>query len=762
MPTRPGSRRALVRLAATLSLTVLAVAGALPATADSPSPQPTTQPTTQPPSTTTATPPPGEQAAEPSVSASEPGAGATSATPDASDPSAGTPTPGTPTPGTPTPGEPTAVRRGLDAAPERTLSLSVAAAGSPVPGRFFQDIGSYAFSGLASGLPDGTALEIYRHTPETGWQRFAGAGVVRSGAYAVSVPVTALGTFTFASTTGGAPGSGDEVASNQVKVLVADSAIVLDAPAATIDSLKNPTLRGSVVPARAGVKVHLDVVRSGRFRFVASTTTDSAGRFAKSLSYGAGNLATYTVRATYQAANRDRWESSSSRKFARIGVINAVVTATTDAEIEKTYHRGCPVGKSKLRTVTMNFYGRDKKMHRGVLIVRSDLTAEVIRGFNSAMTHRFPVQKMRNPNVYDGNDPRQMKANNSSGFNCRTVVGNPYRQSPHSYGIAIDVNPVQNPYRDVNGRWWPSNGTSYIDRTPRRFGMLTRDSYLTRSLRSDDYFWGGLLVTGAGLPALRVPGMRSGVRAGACLLGAGLALTVALSGCSPGAQPPEPPGPSPAPGSPAPASPAPGSPAPASGTAAPAEPTTTNTLPPPPPPTAPAPSTAGRLDQRSLPVPAGWRTVALKGGEEEGFEGNGTWVHARDPRYAALDVIAVGCADVTRDDYRDPTAALEGNYENRSGAPGVGLVLQFGAEADATSYFALYGRQVQACTTVDRPVRTRIVTTDGGLIDRRTYPDSEWTEIGKQVGDRVTLVILSDAGHRISPQAARKVLAQIT
>ncbi len=157
-----------------------------------------------------------------------------------------------------------------------------------------------------------------------------------------------------------------------------------------------------------------------------------------------------------------------------------------------TYHEGCPVGPSKLRTVTMNFYGMDKKMHRGLLIVRSDLTTEVIRSFDTSLQHRFRIAKMKNPNVYDGNDPRQMEANNSSAFNCRQVVGNPYKLSPHSYGTSIDVNPVQNPYRDVNGKWWPESGKPYIDRTPYRVGMLTKDSYLTQKLRSYDFFWGGL------------------------------------------------------------------------------------------------------------------------------------------------------------------------------------------------------------------------------------------------------------------------------
>jgi hypothetical protein len=157
----------------------------------------------------------------------------------------------------------------------------------------------------------------------------------------------------------------------------------------------------------------------------------------------------------------------------------------------------------------------------------------------------------------------------------------------------------------------------------------------------------------------------------------------------------------------------------------PAEPTTTNTLPPPPPPTGPAPSTAGSLSAKSLPIPAGWQTAVLEGGDEEGFHGNGTWVHARDPRYAARDVLAVGCAAVTRDDYTDPTAALEGNYTNRSDEGGVGLVLEFGDEHAATRYFDLYRDQVQACTTTDHPVHTAVVSGVSGLVDRRTYPDSK-------------------------------------
>lgn len=376
-----------------------------------------------------------------------------------------------------------------------SLSLSIESTGGPVAGRFFQDIGSYAFTGDAADLDDGTAIEIYRRTATSGW-RLQATTPLSSESYSATLPVRERGTFTFVSTTGGAPGSGDEITSNEVVITVEDSKITLDQPVAKIDSLKNPTISGMIVPARSGVDVHIDVKRSDTYQTATTTTTDSSGRFSTSLSYGKGSLVTYRIRGTYKAPNRDRWEVSNSETFTRIAMINAVVTQTTSAEVEKTYHAGCPVGPSKLRTVTMNFYGMDKKMHRGRLIVRSDLTTEVIRSFKTSLQHRFRIAKMKNPNVYDGNDPRQMEANNTSAFNCRQVVGNPYKLSPHSYGISIDVNPVQNPYRDVNGKWWPENGKPYIDRTPYRAGMLTKDSYLTEKLRSYDFFWGGFWYPG--------------------------------------------------------------------------------------------------------------------------------------------------------------------------------------------------------------------------------------------------------------------------
>jgi hypothetical protein len=198
----------------------------------------------------------------------------------------------------------------------------------------------------------------------------------------------------------------------------------------------------------------------------------------------------------------------------------------------------------------------------------------------------------------------------------------------------------------------------------------------------------------------------------------------------------------------------------------PPEPTTTNTLPPPPAPTGPAPKSAGPLTEKDLPVPDGWQPVIAEGGAEEGYQGNGTWVRGRDPRYAARDAISIGCAQITRDDYPDPTAALEGSYGRRGETerrPGIGMVFQFASAQDAKTYYRQYVGQVEACRDPGGPVRADVVDSDLGLIDRRTYAGGagEWTEVVALEGDRATFVILTDPGHRISRAEAEKLLRSI-
>ena len=93
---------------------------------------------------------------------------------------------------------------------------------------------------------------------------------------------------------------------------------------------------------------------------------------------------------------------------------------------------------------------------------------------------------------YGGDDEKSMAANNTSGFNCRTVAGTD-RWSQHSFGAAIDLNPVQNPYVTGAGVS-PTAGEPYARAGDRRAavqGLITADSVVVRAFRDAGWEWGG-------------------------------------------------------------------------------------------------------------------------------------------------------------------------------------------------------------------------------------------------------------------------------
>ncbi|WED43649.1 M15 family metallopeptidase [Legionella cardiaca] len=155
-----------------------------------------------------------------------------------------------------------------------------------------------------------------------------------------------------------------------------------------------------------------------------------------------------------------------------------------------SWHKGCPLSLKDLRYVTLSYWGFDQKVHLGVLIVNKSLAREVVQIFKSIYDHRFPIERMTPVDVFKGNDVAAMRANNTSSFNCRAVTGQPGIFSQHSYGRAIDINPVINPY--VSGQQIePSNGVKFVDRKNPHPGKITRNSFIYKLFIQYGWDWGG-------------------------------------------------------------------------------------------------------------------------------------------------------------------------------------------------------------------------------------------------------------------------------
>jgi hypothetical protein len=157
-------------------------------------------------------------------------------------------------------------------------------------------------------------------------------------------------------------------------------------------------------------------------------------------------------------------------------------------DLRHSYRAGCPVGPGQLRTVRVSHWGFDGRPYVGSIVVARRVAPDVVTVFRRLWDARFPIKRLRPVSAYRGDDDRSMAADNTSGFNCR-FVGGTSRWSMHSYGEAIDVNPVENPY--VRGSTVsPPAGREYLDRSPYRKGMAVADGVLVRAFAAVGWKWG--------------------------------------------------------------------------------------------------------------------------------------------------------------------------------------------------------------------------------------------------------------------------------
>jgi hypothetical protein len=140
----------------------------------------------------------------------------------------------------------------------------------------------------------------------------------------------------------------------------------------------------------------------------------------------------------------------------------------------KTLTNHGPVGCDRLASVKFSYFGFDGRVHAdGEIIVLDAVAARVARIFDRLLDLRFPLTKAQPINRYEGDDDASMADNNTSSFNDRRVAGGT-SLSMHAYGLAIDLNPVQNPFLEGAGamrRVSPDGGDKYLDRKDIRPGM---------------------------------------------------------------------------------------------------------------------------------------------------------------------------------------------------------------------------------------------------------------------------------------------------
>ena len=152
------------------------------------------------------------------------------------------------------------------------------------------------------------------------------------------------------------------------------------------------------------------------------------------------------------------------------------------------------ISYADLRYVHIIHYDFDGKLAEGELICHNSIAEDLVEIFYDLYASEYQIEKVTLIENYNGDDTASMADNNTSCFNYRVVDGTK-SLSKHALGLAVDINPLYNPYirYDKKGGQTvsPVEGEAYADRTVSFPYKIDPDDLCYRLFTEHGFTWGG-------------------------------------------------------------------------------------------------------------------------------------------------------------------------------------------------------------------------------------------------------------------------------
>ena len=211
---------------------------------------------------------------------------------------------------------------------------------------------------------------------------------------------------------------------------------------------------------------------------------------------GADTVLSYAAGTVLEESQID-WNNVSS--YFRISGISAG-DAVYNRIIGKSYRDNPDIGLSDLRYLKMLHFNYNGKVQVGEMITNQAIAAEALDVFYNLFKSRYQINSMYLVDRYwtgDGvtTDLASVRADNTSCFNYRKA-SDADNLSRHAFGMAIDLNPFENPYVYVypDGRHVsePAEAQDYaVNRSAGRPHVITGSDLAVQLFKSHGFSWGG-------------------------------------------------------------------------------------------------------------------------------------------------------------------------------------------------------------------------------------------------------------------------------
>lgn len=196
-----------------------------------------------------------------------------------------------------------------------------------------------------------------------------------------------------------------------------------------------------------------------------------------------GNGAGVEDRVTYQP---DFYYESLSEELKAYITGKSYPDAGTGAAAEVSYD-----DLAYVHVLYVDFNGETEP---GELICSRTIAEDLTVIFYDLFTAEYQIEKIRLIDTYGGDDVASMADNNTSCFNYRPVAGSE-KLSKHALGLAVDINPLYNPYvcyTTENGQLVsPEEGEAYADRSKEFPYKIDSSDLCCRLFLEHGFTWGG-------------------------------------------------------------------------------------------------------------------------------------------------------------------------------------------------------------------------------------------------------------------------------
>ena len=159
----------------------------------------------------------------------------------------------------------------------------------------------------------------------------------------------------------------------------------------------------------------------------------------------------------------------------------------------KSYKSECTIPLSELKYIKALHITLDGDIKLGEMVVNRAIADDILAILRALYKDGYPIERMVLVDEYNANDEASMRDNNSSAFNYRHTP-NGTRLSAHSRGMAVDINPLYNPYIKVyTDRTYvaPATAVDYVDRNGPFPYKIERDDLCCRLFLHYGFEWGG-------------------------------------------------------------------------------------------------------------------------------------------------------------------------------------------------------------------------------------------------------------------------------